>query len=111
MQGGSSGKLIGKWQGKLKDEVDEANAILMDRKQIKKIWREVDFNGNGYVSLAEIDKVERITVFFRVHNPSFNHFLLRPCRWLRNTLPLVAYSRTLITNLHCWYVASTKDRI
>ena len=78
LQGASSGKLIDKWQGKLKDEVDEANAILMDRKQIKKIWREVDFNGNGYVSLAEIDKVGRISIFFRVHNPSCNRFLLRP---------------------------------
>ena len=46
-----------KWHGKLKNEVAQANAILTDRKQIKKIWREVDFNGNGYVSLAEIDKV------------------------------------------------------
>ena len=64
-----------KWQGKLKDEVDEANAILTNRKKIRKIWREVDFNGNGYVSLAEIDKVARITVFFHVQNPTFNHFL------------------------------------
>ena len=66
LQGGSSGKLIDTWQGKLKDEVDEANAILTNRKQIKKIWSQVDFNGNGYVSLAEIDKVDRRPSFLNL---------------------------------------------
>jgi hypothetical protein len=31
--------------------------VLKDKDQIKELWSEIDFNGNGYVSLAEIDKM------------------------------------------------------
>ena len=79
MQGASSGKFIDKWQGKLKDEVNEANAILTDRKQVKKIWREVDFNGNGYVSLAEIDKVARTRLFVCLMCSTFCEFSFLSC--------------------------------
>ena len=84
VQGASSGKFIGKWQGKLKDEVNEANAILTDRKQVKKIWRAVDFNGNGYVSLAEIDKVARTRFFVCLMCSTFVHMIFccpHPYRW------------------------------
>ena len=34
----------------------EVQAITEDKKEIRKLWSCLDFNGNGIVSLAEIDK-------------------------------------------------------
>ena len=48
-----AGASIGGYQ----DTIDECVSVLKDKDQIKDLWSEIDFNGNGYVSLAEIDKV------------------------------------------------------
>ncbi|EGD79006.1 hypothetical protein PTSG_11815 [Salpingoeca rosetta] len=50
----------GKFQGAEK----EIKAALQDPQQLKAFWRQLDFNGNNIVSLAEIDKfvVERFPV-------------------------------------------------
>jgi Ca2+-binding EF-hand superfamily protein len=51
------GAKLSSWGGELRTQVDRANAIMTDATQVKRIWQRVDFNGNGYVSLAEIDKM------------------------------------------------------
>ena len=51
------GAKLSTWGGELRVEVDRANALLQDRQNVKRLWRSVDFNGNGYVSLAEVDKM------------------------------------------------------
>ena len=43
--------------GGYQDTIDACVSVLKDKDQIKDLWSEIDFNGNGYVSLAEIDKV------------------------------------------------------
>lgn len=51
------GNKLSSWGGELRVEVDRANSLLADRAYVKKLWKRVDFNGNGYVSLAEVDKM------------------------------------------------------
>eukprot|EP00055_Hartaetosiga_balthica_P008040 m.28757 g.28757 ORF g.28757 m.28757 type:complete len:647 (-) comp6087_c0_seq2:263-2203(-) len=41
---------------KYKKETKEINGALADVKQLQSFWKEMDFNGNNIVSLAEIDK-------------------------------------------------------
>ena len=48
-----AGASIGSYQ----TAIDQCVSVLKDKDQIKELWSEIDFNGNGYVSLAEIDKV------------------------------------------------------
>ena len=43
--------------GSYQDAIDQCVSVLKDKEQIRELWSEIDFNGNGYVSLAEIDKV------------------------------------------------------
>ena len=35
----------------------QAEAIIKDKAKMHELWNRLDFNGNGIVSLAEIDKV------------------------------------------------------
>ena len=49
-----AGASIGSYQ----TAIDQCVSVLKDRDQIKELWSDIDFNGNGYVSLAEIDKVK-----------------------------------------------------
>ena len=35
----------------------EALAVIKDKEQMKALWNQVDFNNNGIVSLAELDKL------------------------------------------------------
>jgi len=50
--------------GSYQDAIDQCVSVLKDKEQIRELWSEIDFNGNGYVSLAEIDKmvVEQATI-------------------------------------------------
>mmetsp|Transcript_44894 Transcript_44894/g.66012 ORF Transcript_44894/g.66012 Transcript_44894/m.66012 type:complete len:385 (-) Transcript_44894:225-1379(-) len=51
------GNKLSSWGGELRAEVERANALLTDKKNIRKLWKKIDFNGNGYISLAEVDKM------------------------------------------------------
>ena len=56
-----AGASIGSYQ----TAIDQCVSVLKDKDQIKELWSEIDFNGNGYVSLAEIDKVEMLCACVR----------------------------------------------
>ncbi len=51
------GNKLSSWGGELRVEVERANALIADKENVKKLWKRVDFNGNGFVSLAEVDKM------------------------------------------------------
>ena len=57
----SSGLLGEKLTGMALTKQGEANAtaqeIIKDKAKLHELWNRLDFNGNGIVSLAEIDKV------------------------------------------------------
>lgn len=48
-----AGASVGAYQA----SIDQCVALLKDKKAVKDLWTRIDFNGNGYVSLAEIDKM------------------------------------------------------
>mmetsp|Transcript_74354 Transcript_74354/g.131485 ORF Transcript_74354/g.131485 Transcript_74354/m.131485 type:complete len:490 (-) Transcript_74354:109-1578(-) len=50
----------------------KVKAIIADHKKLHSLWRELDFNGNGIVSLAEIDKLVVQNSLF-VKYPILNH--------------------------------------
>lgn len=61
---------------------------LVERSDLKKMWRRLDYNGNGYVSLAEIDKL----VVELVESGAWP-------AWLNNKPALMrAYKKTVLTD-------------
>ena len=40
----------------IKQDIEECKQLLT-RDSLRALWKQIDFNGNGYVSLAEIDKM------------------------------------------------------
>jgi hypothetical protein len=50
---GAAASQIGNFQDK---SVEDAKALIADKNNLMVLWDRIDFNGNGKVSLAEIDK-------------------------------------------------------
>jgi Ca2+-binding EF-hand superfamily protein len=75
-------------QLRLSLDVEMRKYGLIDRTDLKKLWRKLDYNGNGIVSLAEIDKlcVEQVAGGIWPE-------------WLNNKPALMrAYKKTLLTD-------------
>ena len=74
-----AGASIGSYQ----TAIDQCVSVLKDKDQIKELWSDIDFNGNGYVSLAEIDRVN----FLRTCREPFCSRIKKYCNKTHMTHP------------------------